>query len=78
MKITISQLRADIYNLLDHVLESEVPLEVERNGRLLKIIVCDNSQTSFPQASSNYKKLLKLKGKAQFEATWKKLKKDRK
>jgi antitoxin (DNA-binding transcriptional repressor) of toxin-antitoxin stability system len=38
MTITISRLRANIYNLLDQVLETGVPLEVERNGKILKIV----------------------------------------
>jgi hypothetical protein len=37
MPITASQLRADVYNLLDHVLESGEPLEVIRNGQVLRI-----------------------------------------
>lgn len=37
MAITASQLRQDVYRLLDHVLASGRPLEIERNGRLLRI-----------------------------------------
>lgn len=33
MSVTPSQLRADIYRLLEEVLETGVPLEVERGGR---------------------------------------------
>ena len=33
-----SRLRADLYRLLDRVLETGVPLEVERRGQRLKII----------------------------------------
>lgn len=35
--ITPSELRRNVYRLLDHVLETGVPLEVERNGRRLRI-----------------------------------------
>lgn len=35
--ITASQLRQDVYRLLDQVLDSGRPLEIERNGRLLRI-----------------------------------------
>lgn len=35
MAISTSKLRADIYRLLDQVLESEQPLEVERKGRTI-------------------------------------------
>ena len=38
MPISPSQLRADIYRLLDQVLESGTPLEVERHGRTLLIV----------------------------------------
>ena len=36
--ITPTQLRADIYNLLDEVLESGVPLEIKKGERLLRIV----------------------------------------
>ena len=36
--MTASQLRRDIYNLLDQVLETGVPLEIERKGRKLCIV----------------------------------------
>ena len=38
MKVTASQLRADIYNLLDRVLETGEPLEIERHGKVLRIV----------------------------------------
>jgi hypothetical protein len=37
MGITASKLRADIYRLLDEVLETGQVLEVERKGRVLEI-----------------------------------------
>ena len=37
MKYSVSALRADLYRLLDRVLETGVPLEVERNGQTLRI-----------------------------------------
>lgn len=39
MPITASQLRADVYRLLDQVIETGVPLEVERGGHLVRITV---------------------------------------
>lgn len=39
MAVTPTQLRADLFHLLDHVLETGEPLEVRRKGRTLKIIV---------------------------------------
>jgi hypothetical protein len=50
MKITASKLRENIYNILDQVLETGVPVEVERKGRVLKIV-----------ASAAVDKLAKLK-----------------
>ena len=38
MIVTASKLRANIYNLLDQVLETGVSVEVRRKGRTLKII----------------------------------------
>jgi hypothetical protein len=38
MTVTATQLRQNIYRLLDQVLESGVPLEVERNGQKLEIV----------------------------------------
>ena len=38
MPITTSKLRSDIYNLLDKVLTTGTPLEVELKGRQLVII----------------------------------------
>ena len=38
MAITASSLRGNIYRLLDQVLETGQPLEIERKGKLLKIV----------------------------------------
>ena len=38
MSVTASELRQDIYRLLDQVIETGQPLEVERKGQKLKII----------------------------------------
>lgn len=37
MVVTATELRKNIYKLLDEVLETGKPLEIERNGRKLKI-----------------------------------------
>jgi hypothetical protein len=37
MAITASKLRADVYRLLDEVLETGQPLEIERKGKTLVI-----------------------------------------
>jgi len=38
MRLTASRLRQDIYRILDQVLESGVPVEIERRGKILKIV----------------------------------------
>jgi hypothetical protein len=38
MKVTASKLRENIYNILDQALETGIPVEVERKGRILKIV----------------------------------------
>lgn len=38
MTVTASKLRQDIYQLLDRVLETGQPLEIERKGRKLRIV----------------------------------------
>jgi hypothetical protein len=37
-RLTASELRADVYRVLDSVLESGLPVEIERKGRVLKIV----------------------------------------
>lgn len=41
MILTASKLRQDIYRVLDHVLETGEAVEIERNGRRLRIIADD-------------------------------------
>ena len=36
--MTTSELRRNIYQLLDQVLETGIPLEIERKGRKLRIV----------------------------------------
>lgn len=36
--LTPTQLRRDLYKLLDEVLETGIPLEIRRNQRLLRIV----------------------------------------
>ncbi len=38
MVVTASKLRGNIYRLLDQVLETGVPIEVERRGQVLRIV----------------------------------------
>jgi prevent-host-death family protein len=41
VSVTASELRQNVYKLLDQVLETGVPLEIERNGRRLRIVSAD-------------------------------------
>jgi hypothetical protein len=41
MTLTASRLRADVYRILDQVLETGVPVEIVRAGRKLKIVPVD-------------------------------------
>jgi hypothetical protein len=40
-KLTASRLRMDVYRVLDRVLETGVPAEVERRGKVLRIVPTD-------------------------------------
>ena len=37
MKITATRLRSELYRILDRVLETGEPVEIERRGRILRI-----------------------------------------
>lgn len=37
-KYTASELRSDVYRVLDSVLETGIPVEIERKGRVLRIV----------------------------------------
>ncbi len=38
MIMTASKLREDIYRVLDRVLETGIPIEINRKGKILKIV----------------------------------------
>jgi prevent-host-death family protein len=38
MSISATELRANIYKLLDQVIETGVPLEIERNGHVVRLV----------------------------------------
>ena len=44
MALTASKLRENIYRILDEVLETGVPVEIDQGGRKLRIVVVDQSQ----------------------------------
>jgi prevent-host-death family protein len=43
MQITTTKLRQNIYKLLDQVIETGIPIEINRNGKTLKIIRIDKT-----------------------------------
>jgi hypothetical protein len=38
MRLTASKLRENIYRILDQALETGVPVEIERRGKILRIV----------------------------------------
>lgn len=44
--MTASKLRENIYNVLDQVLKTGVPVEVERRGRRLRIVPVEETRKS--------------------------------
>lgn len=42
MSITATNLRADLYHVLDQILATGEPVEIIRKGRVLRIIVADD------------------------------------
>ena len=38
MRYSVSKLRADLFRVIDKVLETGIPVEIERKGKILKII----------------------------------------
>lgn len=41
MPVTASELRQNVYRLLDRVLDTGIPLDIERRGRRLRVIPAD-------------------------------------
>ncbi len=44
MRLTASQLRANIYRILDQVAETGIPVEIVRRRRRLKIVPAEDSK----------------------------------
>lgn len=51
MSLTASKLRENIYRILDQVLETGVPVEIQRRGKRLRIV-----PVSMPEKLDNLKK----------------------
>jgi len=53
MAITASELRQNIYRLLDEVAETGVPLEIERKGKRLRIVPADEPRSKLDRIKGN-------------------------
>lgn len=53
MAITASELRQNIYRLLDEVAETGVPLEIERKGKRLRIVPADAPLSKLDRIKGN-------------------------
>ncbi len=51
MKLTASKLRQDIYKILDEIIKTGKPVEIERNGSVLRIL----------PVKTNFSKMSRLK-----------------
>jgi len=47
-RLTASKLRENVYRVLDQVLETGVPVEIERHGRRLEIVPARAARASAP------------------------------
>lgn len=52
-----SRFRANLYRILDHILESGEPLEIERRGRRLRIVVERGGKLDLLKPDSEYLKV---------------------
>ena len=43
-RLTASKLRENIYRVLDHVLQTGTPVEIERKGRILRIVPANDDR----------------------------------
>jgi hypothetical protein len=58
--MTASPLRGDIYKILDSVLETGTPVEIERNGRILRIVADRGSRPESPGYASGQVSLMAI------------------
>lgn len=54
MRITASKLRENVYRILDEVLATGVPVEIERKGRLLRVIAVEPTSRLAKLERRNY------------------------
>jgi hypothetical protein len=60
--ITVTELRSDLYNKIDHVIATGLPLEIERKGHIVKIVSVDSKVmtdvTTAPNRPSKFSRLV--------------------
>lgn len=54
MALTASKLRENVYRILDQVLETGVPVEIERSGKILRISAAEPRSKLANLKSRNY------------------------
>ena len=47
-RLTASKLRANVYRVLDQVLETGIPVEIERHGRRIRIVAAGPRRSPAP------------------------------
>ena len=43
MPITLSELQGDLDNIMDQIISTGIPVDVERNGRKVRIVLVDST-----------------------------------
>lgn len=72
MPLTASRLRENIYRVLDQVLETGVPVEIERRGKLLKIVPSAKARSRKLDNLINRPDYLRCKPEAIIHLDWSK------
>ena len=72
MRLIASKLRANVYRVLDQVLETGVPVEIERHDRRLRIIAEKSGRTAAPGKLTRLKprRLLRVDSEALVHVDW--------
>jgi hypothetical protein len=71
-RLTASKLRANVYRVLDQVLETGIPVEIERHGRRLRIVPATPRRARVPGRLARLKarRLLRCAPEALVHIDW--------